>query len=59
MPLRGPARAETIGESFAMPRDATSLDELEQIVSRLQRRENRWQVYRTIAEAVRCRARAR
>jgi EmrB/QacA subfamily drug resistance transporter len=52
VPLRGPARAETIGQSFAMPRDATSLEELEQIVSRLQRRENRWQVYRTIAEAV-------
>ena len=35
VPLRGPARADTIGESFAMPRDATSLEELEQIVSRL------------------------
>jgi EmrB/QacA subfamily drug resistance transporter len=51
VPLRGPARGDTIGESFAMPRDATSLDELGQIVNRLQRRENRWQVYRTIAEA--------
>ena len=50
VPLRGPARADTIGESFAMPRDATSLEELEQIVARLQRRENRWQVYQTIAE---------
>jgi hypothetical protein len=53
VPLRGPARADTIGESFAMPRDATSLEELEQIVGRLQRRENRWQVYQTIAEAAR------
>ena len=52
VPLRGPARADTIGESFAMPRDATSLEELEQIVSRLQRRENRWRVYQTIAETV-------
>ena len=51
VPLRGPARADTIGESFAMPRDATSLEELEQIVSRLQHRENRWRVYRTVAEA--------
>src|SRR3954452_8785388 len=51
VPLRGPARADTIGESFAMPRDATSLEELEQIVGRLQRRENRWRVYRIIAEA--------
>ena len=50
VPLRGPARADTIGESFAMPRDATSLQELEQIVGRLQRRENRWQVYQTIAD---------
>jgi MFS family permease len=52
LPLRGPARADTIGESFAMPRDATSLEELEQIVSRLQRSENRWRVYQTISEAV-------
>jgi EmrB/QacA subfamily drug resistance transporter len=49
VPLRGPARAETIGESFAMPRDATSLEELERIVTRLERRENRWEVYRRIA----------
>ena len=35
-----------------MPRDATSLEELEQIVSRLQRRENRWRIYQTIAETV-------
>jgi hypothetical protein len=34
-----------------MPRDATSLAELEQIVSRLARRDNRWQVYQRIAEA--------
>ena len=40
-----------------MPRDATSLEELEQIVSRLQRRENRWRVYQTIAEAVGSRSR--
>jgi EmrB/QacA subfamily drug resistance transporter len=51
VPLRGPPRSETIGESFAMPRDATSLAELEQIVSRLARRDNRWQVYQRIAEA--------
>jgi EmrB/QacA subfamily drug resistance transporter len=51
VPLRGPVREETIGESFAMPRDATSLEELERIVSRLQLRENRWQVYQTVAEA--------
>jgi hypothetical protein len=50
VPLRGPARAGPIGESFAMPHDATSLDELERIVTRLAQRENRWQVYRRIAD---------
>src|SRR4029077_8131870 len=43
-------RGETIGESFAMPRDATSLEELEQIVTRLGQRESRWQVYQRIAQ---------
>jgi len=51
VPLRGPPRSETIGESFAMPRDATSLAELEQIVWRLARRENRWLVYQHIGQA--------
>src|SRR5690606_30517479 len=43
VPLRGPARAEDIGESFAMPRDATSLEELETIIVRISRREHRWE----------------
>ncbi len=51
VPLRTAARAETLGESFAMPRDATSLDELERIVAQLLRREHRWEAYRRIAEA--------
>jgi hypothetical protein len=34
-----------------MPADATSLEELERIVEQLSRRENRWQVFRRIAEA--------
>ena len=51
VPLRAAARDETIGQSFAMPHDANSLDELEKIVTRLERRENRWEVYRRIAEA--------
>lgn len=51
VPLRD-GRAETIGKSFAMPRDATSLEELESIVGRLARRENRWETYRRIAERV-------
>lgn len=33
-----------------MSRDATSLDEMETIVSTLVRRENRWRVYRQLAE---------
>jgi EmrB/QacA subfamily drug resistance transporter len=51
LPLRGLARAETLGESFAMPTDATSLEELELIVTQLQRREHRWEAYRRIAES--------
>ncbi len=50
IPLKG-ARAETIGESFAMPHDATSLEELELILSQLSQRERRWDVYRRIAAA--------
>jgi len=50
-PLRTQTRAETIAESFAMPRDATSLEELEQIAARLQRHENRWRAYQRLAEA--------
>ena len=49
VPLKGPARAETIGESFAMPHDATSLQELEQIATRLLQRENRWEAIERIA----------
>ena len=52
IPLRGTAGAETIGESFAMPRDATSLEELERIVTQMERREHRWEAYRRIAESL-------
>jgi hypothetical protein len=38
-----------MAESFAMPRDATSLEELERILSRLVARENRWRVYDDLA----------
>ena len=51
VPLSDLARAELVAESFAMPADATSLEELERIVERLCRRENRWEVFRRIAEA--------
>jgi EmrB/QacA subfamily drug resistance transporter len=49
MPLREGAPAEGMGESFAMPRDATSLEELERIVTLLIARENRWRVYADLA----------
>jgi len=47
--LRKTAAAEGIGQAFAMPQDATSLEELERIVSRLAAHENRWQVYRALS----------
>jgi MFS family permease len=50
IPLRDTARAESIGESFAMPHDATSLEELEAIVDRLAHRDHRWETYRRVAE---------
>ncbi|MGN6550602.1 MAG: DHA2 family efflux MFS transporter permease subunit [Pararhizobium sp.] len=51
VPLRD-TRAETVGESFAMPHDATSLEELERIVLLLERRESRWRVYAHVAESM-------
>jgi hypothetical protein len=50
VPLRT-ARAETIAEIFAVPRDLTSLEELERIVAETARHENRWAVYQRSAEA--------
>jgi EmrB/QacA subfamily drug resistance transporter len=52
IPLQGPVRSETIGESFAVPHDATSLGELETIVERMTRREHRWDAYHRIAERI-------
>jgi EmrB/QacA subfamily drug resistance transporter len=48
--LRDTAPAEGLAESFAMPRDATSLEELERIVTVLLARENRWRVYADFAQ---------
>jgi hypothetical protein len=48
LPLRGVAPIEGL-EGFAMPRDATSLQELERIVTALMARENRWRVYADLA----------
>ncbi|MBI1418707.1 MAG: DHA2 family efflux MFS transporter permease subunit [Limimaricola sp.] len=50
VPLKGSRGPETIGESFAMPHEATSLDELEQIVTRLERPEQQWAVFERAAE---------
>ena len=50
VPLRKSAAAEGIAESFATPRDAESLPELERILATLARRENRWRVYEEAAE---------
>jgi EmrB/QacA subfamily drug resistance transporter len=49
-PLRAGAPPEGVGESFAMPRDATSLEELERIITLLIARENRWRVYADLAQ---------
>jgi EmrB/QacA subfamily drug resistance transporter len=51
LPLRDLARSESVGESFAMPTDATSFEELERIVAQLAQRENRWEAYRRVAAA--------
>jgi EmrB/QacA subfamily drug resistance transporter len=48
-PLREGAPAEGMGESFAMPREATSLEELERIITLLLARENRWRLYADLA----------
>ena len=50
VPLRKTVEAEGVGESFAMPRDATSLPEMERIVATLARRENRWRLYEQLGE---------
>lgn len=49
IPLRDVAGTGTIGESFAMPRDATSLEELEQILARMSSHEHLWDTYQRIS----------
>ena len=51
--LRKSAGSEGIAQAFAMPQDATSLEELERIVTRLAARENRWRVYADMAREAR------
>ena len=50
IPLRDATGPDTVGESFAMPRDATSLEELRQILARMSSHEHLWETYRRIAE---------
>ena len=50
-PLRQTVADQGIGDSFASPRDASSLDELEARLSKLARRENRHLVYEGLASA--------
>jgi EmrB/QacA subfamily drug resistance transporter len=50
VPLRQSAGAGGVAESFAMPREAESLPELERIVATLARRENHWRVYERLAD---------
>lgn len=45
VPLRASMAPEPVGDAFQMPRDATSLEELERIVERITAHENRWLVY--------------
>jgi EmrB/QacA subfamily drug resistance transporter len=52
VPLRGTNASETIGESFALPRDATSLEELELIILRMERPEHQWQVYQRVSNLI-------
>jgi len=52
IPLRTTLAPETLGNSFQMPREATSLAELERIILRMSAVENRWLVYQRIANQV-------
>jgi len=49
VPLRTSIAPQPIGDAFEAPRDATSLEELERIVTRMTARDNRWQVYKRTA----------
>jgi EmrB/QacA subfamily drug resistance transporter len=49
VPLRTSIAPQPIGDAIETPRDATSLEELERIVTRMTAGENRWQVYKRTA----------
>lgn len=50
VPLRTTLAAEPSNDPLQMPRDATSLEELQRIVERITSRENRWRFYQQTAE---------
>ena len=50
VPLRKSVAAEGVAESFATPREAESLPELQRIVATLARRDNRWRMYQQLAD---------
>jgi DNA-binding MarR family transcriptional regulator len=49
VPLRTTIAPEPLTDAFPHPRDATSLDELKRIVTRMTAQENRWRVYQRAA----------
>jgi len=50
VPLKTTLAPEPVNDPLQMPRDATSLEELERIVGRVTARENRWRVYQQTAK---------
>jgi DNA-binding MarR family transcriptional regulator len=50
VPLRTTLAAEPQNDPLQMPRDATSLEELERIVDRISSKENRWRFYEQAAK---------
>lgn len=52
VPLRTSLAPEPANDPLQMPRDATSLEELERIVERNTARENRWRVYQDSAKRI-------
>jgi EmrB/QacA subfamily drug resistance transporter len=52
VPLRASIAPEPVGDAFQMPRDATSLEELERIVERITAHQNRWLVYQHAASRI-------
>jgi EmrB/QacA subfamily drug resistance transporter len=49
VPLRKSPAHDAASDSFAMPRDATSLHEMERILTSLTERQNRWRIYERLA----------